>query len=81
MWLAEAHDTFATTGVRDPAGQSGRFAGHQIDADLRWWASPKRLRLELCTTFLVKGRFLRTAPNAPGGHLTKYISANAAVFF
>ena len=81
LWLAEAHDAFATTGVRDPAGQSGRFAGHQFDADLRWWAMPKRLRLELCATFLAKGRFLRTAPNSPGGHLTKYISANAVVFF
>jgi len=81
MWLAEATDAFATTGVRDPTGRSGRFAGHQIDADLRWWALPKRLRLELCTTFLAKGRFLREAPNSPGGHLTKYISANAAVFF
>lgn len=81
LWLAEAHDVFASTGVRDPAGQSGRFAGHQIDADVRWWALPKRLRLELCTTFLAKGRFLREAPNSPGGHVTKYISANAAVFF
>jgi Alginate export len=81
MWLADPHDSFATTGVRDPTGQSGRFAGHQIDADLRWWALPKRLRLELCTTFLAKGRFLRTAPNAHGAHLTKYIAANASVFF
>ncbi|MEI6641316.1 MAG: alginate export family protein [Novosphingobium sp.] len=81
MWLVDARDAFATTAVRDPSGRSGRFAGHQIDADVRWWALPKRLRLELCTTFLAKGRFLRTAPNSPGGHLTKYISANAAVFF
>ena len=81
MWLADAHDAFATTGVRDLAGQSGRFAGHQIDADLRWWALPKRVRLELCTTFLAKGRFLRSAPNSPGGHVTKYIAANASVYF
>ncbi|WP_240481731.1 alginate export family protein [Novosphingobium fuchskuhlense] len=81
MWLAEAADAFATTGVRDPSGRSGRFAGHQIDADVRWWALPKKLRLELCTTFLAKGRFLRSAPNSPGGHVTKYISANASVFF
>lgn len=81
MWLADAHDAFATTGVRDPAGKSGTFAGHQFDADLRWWALPKRLRLELCGTLLAKGHFLRSAPNATPGRVSRYLSANVTAFF
>lgn len=81
MWLADARDAFATTGVRDATGRSGAFAGHQVDADLRWWALPKRLRFELCGTLLAKGGFLRDAPNAPPGRLAKYVSINAVAFF
>ncbi|WP_408591706.1 alginate export family protein [Novosphingobium sp.] len=81
MWLADAHDAFATTGVRDASGRSGTFAGNQIDADLRWWAMAKRLRLELCGTVLIKGRFLRDAPNATPGRASKYLSANVTAFF
>jgi hypothetical protein len=33
-------------GVRDATGSSGRFAGHQLEARLRYWLVPKRLRLE-----------------------------------
>lgn len=32
MWLASRSDAFSTTGVRDPAGAAGAFAGHQVDA-------------------------------------------------
>ena len=41
MWLAERTDSFSTTGVRDAAGASGSFAGHQLEARLRYWLVPE----------------------------------------
>lgn len=81
LWLASRTDSFSTTGVRDLAGRSGRFAGHQIDARLRYWLVPKRLRLEWNGVLLAKGRFLRDAPNAPPGRTTRYMSLNATASF
>jgi hypothetical protein len=62
--LAAAADAFASTGVRDSTGRAGRDAGQQIDMRLRTWIKPGVVRLEFGTTFLIAGRFLRTAPNA-----------------
>ena len=68
-WLASRTDTFARTGVRDPAGQSGRFAGHQIELRTRLWLLMDTLRWELGGAALIVGPFLRTAPNAThNGH-------------
>lgn len=80
MWLASRTDSFSTTGVRDATGRSGDFAGHQIDARLRYLAA-KWLRLEVDAVLLAKGRFLRDAPNAPPGSTTKYLSLNATATF
>jgi hypothetical protein len=77
IWLA-ARDSFSTTGVRDASGRSGTFAGTQIDGRLRHQLSPT-LRLELDAVVLCKGRFLRDAPNAPQGRLTKYASLNVTL--
>ena len=81
LWLASRFDSFSTTGVRDASGNSGRFAGHQVEARLRYWLIPKRLRLEWNGLLLAKGRFLRAAPNAPRGGDTIYNSFNATVSF
>lgn len=81
LWLASRTDSFSTTGVRDAAGNSGRFAGHQLEGRIRYWLVPKRLRLEWNSLFLAKGRFLRDAPNAPAGGDTIYNSFNATVNF
>ncbi|MDZ4131480.1 MAG: alginate export family protein, partial [Hydrogenophaga sp.] len=35
FWLAAREDAFSSSGVRDPSGSSGSFAGHQLDARLR----------------------------------------------
>lgn len=80
IWLAAAEDSFSTTGVRDPLGRSGSFAGTQIDMRVRRQLSPA-LRLEADGVLLAKGRFLREAPNAPPGRWTKYVSLNATVSF
>lgn len=81
LWLASRFDAFSTTGVRDATGNSGRFAGHQVEARLRYWLIPKRLRLEWDGLLLAKGRFLHDAPNAPAGGITIYNSFNATVSF
>lgn len=81
LWLASRTDSFSTTGVRDPGGASGSFAGHQVEGRIRYWLIPKRLRLEWNGLLLAKGRFLRRAPNAPGGDDTRYTSLNATISF
>ena len=71
-WLVSASDSFASTGVRDPGGASGKFAGHQFEARARYWLIPKMLRLEAGGAVLLNGRFLRQAPNANGFGNTTY---------
>ncbi len=72
LWLDSASDSFASTGVRDRSGRSGRFAGHQIEARVRWWVVPNMLRADLGGAVLVKGDFLRLAPNGRDNGNTKY---------
>ncbi|MET3470460.1 hypothetical protein ABIC78_000962 [Novosphingobium sp. 1529] len=81
MWLANAHDMFGSSGVRDAAGTSGTFAGHQFDSRLRYWAVPRRLRLEFDGVYLAKGGFMQTAPNAQPGQSTTYGSFNVTAFY
>ncbi|ODP36388.1 hypothetical protein BFL28_06460 [Sphingomonas turrisvirgatae] len=81
LWLADRRDSFSTTGVRDASGQAGDFAGHQIEGRLRYWLIPTRLRFEYDGLILAKGRFLRDAPNAPGGGTTRYHSFNLTASF
>lgn len=76
MWLADRADAFSTTGVRDPTGRSGSFAGQQVDARLRYWIAPGKLRFEIDGVWLAKGAFLRNAPNAPKTGDTRYLSVN-----
>jgi hypothetical protein len=64
LWLDEPGDSFASTGVRDPAGAAGRFAGHQVEARARYWVVPRAVRLELTAATLINGRFLDDAANA-----------------
>lgn len=72
MWLANRFDAFSTTGVRDATGAAGNFAGHGFDGRLRWWAVPKFLRAEVNGGYIVKGGFLKNAPNAPKTGDTRY---------
>jgi hypothetical protein len=80
IWLAAREDSFSTTGVRDPSGRSGTFAGTQFDARVRHQWS-QALRLEVDAVLLAKARFLHDAPNAPPGRWTRYASFNATVAF
>lgn len=80
LWLADRHDAFSTTGVRDASGKSGSFAGHQFDVRLRQWLVPSRLRLELDGTYLARGAFLEQASNGRTGDV-RYGSFNLTGFF
>jgi hypothetical protein len=81
VWLAAREDSFSSTGVRDPAGRSGRFAGNQVEARIRYWLVPTRLRFEFDGLLLAKGRFLKEAPAAPPGGWSRYGSFNLTASF
>jgi hypothetical protein len=81
MWLEAPQDAFSTTGVRDPAGRSGRYAGAQVEGRVRYWLAKDRARLEANAIWLDKGRFLRTAPNAPRSGDERYVSLNTVLSF
>ena len=82
MWLASKTDSFSTTGVRDPAGRSGKFAGHQLEGRVRYWAVPDLIRLEANAVWLMKGDFLTDAPNASRtGEASTYVALSSVVSF
>ncbi len=72
LWLARATDAFGNSGVRDPAGASGRHAGTQVEGRVRHWLVEDRLRLTGGAAWLARGRFLRDAPNAAATGDTLY---------
>lgn len=66
VFLDRARDRFGNTGVVDPAGASGRYAGAQTEARARYWLKKNRIRLEAGGAYFRKGRFLEKAPNQNG---------------
>lgn len=66
VWLDSAVDSLASSGIKDPTGHSGKFAGHQIEGRVRYWIIPKLLRVDTGAAMLINGRFLKDAPNASG---------------
>lgn len=81
VWLESATDSLASTGVRDPAGRSGKFAGHQVEARVRYWVVPRLLRLDMGGAVLLNGRFLKDAPNANGFGDTRYAYSDLTLTF
>ncbi len=81
LFLENPTDTFAATQIRDRSGRSGRFAGQQIEARLRYWIIPDAMLLDTGAAYLIKGRFLRDAPNAPDTGDTFYGYLNTTIFF
>lgn len=81
LWLAQETDSFASTGVRDRTGASGRYAGTQLEARARRWLVPDRLRVEVGGAYLAKGGFLQDAPNAPDTGDTRYAYLDLSASF
>lgn len=81
LWLAAAADAFASTDVRDAAARSGRYAGQQIDVRVRAWTVPAVMRLEIGVTHLMKGPFLRSAPNATREGDTTFVYGDVTYTF
>lgn len=79
LWLASGTDSFSTTGLRDPEGNSGSFAGHQLDLRARHWLVPDRLRLDLNAVTVLHGEYLRT--RLPDQGLTFYAGADLTLNF
>ncbi|MFM8377226.1 MAG: alginate export family protein, partial [Phenylobacterium sp.] len=74
LWADNARDSFSTTGVRDPTGSAGRFAGYQVEGRVRYWIRPESLRAELNAAVLKKDGLLAAAPNANPYGDTRYVS-------
>ena len=72
LWLDDPTDSFAATNIRDVNGRSGTFAGQQIEGRARYWLIPKVLRVDTGAAYLIKGDFLKNAPNAPDTDNTAY---------
>ncbi len=81
LFVPEVTDAFATTGVRDPLGRSGNYAGEQFDLRARYWLIPKHLRGEVDFTYLRKGPFLRQAPNAQRNGDTRFAAVSLIAYF
>ncbi len=81
MWLEAREDSFSTTAVADPSGASGRYAGAQLEGRVRRWLIPNRLRAEVNSVWLDKGRVLRRAPNAPRTGDERYVSTSLTAQF
>ena len=81
FWLAQARDSWVTTGVIDPTGGAGRFVANQLEWRLRWSPLPGNLLLELGYARLFAGEFMRRAPNSPDGGDANYVYTQAVVQF
>ena len=64
FWLASDRDAWTPAGVRDPAGDSGRYLGTQIEWRIRWDLVPGNVHLETGLAHLFDGGFVRHAPDS-----------------
>jgi hypothetical protein len=81
FWLAAKKDAWTTSGVVDPAGDSGRFIGQQLEFSLRWDVLPGNLQLETGYAHLFAGKFIDTAPNSNRQGDSDYVYTQATVKF
>jgi hypothetical protein len=64
LWLAQARDAWAGSGLRDPTGASGDALGQHVEARLRWRARPHVL-VEARYAHFFKGSYLDRVPGSP----------------
>ncbi len=66
FWLASKRDAWTTSGLRDPAGNSGSFIANQVEVRVRWDIFPRNVRIEAGVALLFAGEFMDDAPNSNG---------------
>ena len=71
-YLASDRDAWTTSGLVDPAGNSGRFIGQFAEVRVRHDIVPKSLQLEVGFARLFAGGFIDNAPNATTQGNTNY---------
>jgi hypothetical protein len=72
---ADRTDSFSGSGIRDASGNSGRYAGLQLEGRLRYWIVPQHWRAELNAAWFDRAGLMRDAPNASPYGDTTYGSA------
>lgn len=63
LWLAASRDAWTTAGIRDAAGDSGRFIGTHAELQIQYEIVPKNLALDTGAAYLIRGGFAKDAPN------------------
>jgi hypothetical protein len=81
VWLASDQDSLTTASLKDATGQSGSFVGHQLEARVRYTLLPGNLAFDIGGAYLIHGKFLKDAPNAPAGSDSTYFYASTTVTF
>lgn len=81
LWADSATDAFSTTNVIDRSGESGRWAGWEVDGRSQFWLVPDRLRWDFAGAWLQKKGLLLTAPNATPGKRSLYLASSLTSFF
>ncbi len=81
LWAESRRDAFSQTGIVDPQGRSGRFAGYQVETRVRYWVVPERFQIEAGGAWLAKTDLLKNAPNAPqtGDAKVLYVDYNLSI--
>ncbi len=74
-WLAEKKDAWTTSGLVDPAGDSGRDVGQLAEIRVRHDVAPGNWRLEWGYARFFAGSFVRNAPNNTGQDDADYVYA------
>ena len=77
-WPAPAQDTAR---LQDSIGNSGSFIGNQLEAQVTYNVLPGNIALEFGGAYLMHGKFLDDAPNAPRNADTTYVYAAATFTF
>jgi hypothetical protein len=73
LWLSQAKDAWVGSGLRDPAGSSGRFLGHHLEVHVRW--RPRRfLFAEAAWGRFFKGEYLDRVPGSPRTPDSDYVT-------
>ncbi len=81
VFLASERDALTAAGLQDLSGASGRFVGHQVETRVGYFIAPGNLSMEIGAAYLMKGRFLKDAPNSLDRKDTVYVYSHLTWVF